>query len=662
MITNFYSTNKIGDIIVFEKKLQLSENNTLTFSDVTTGETGNSYFIKKFRYAVDGVHFTNWLELKQANLDILTSELILNVQTVWLHFQYVYSGNIDGQLLTLNSCTINGVVCNKNYVYNTAVKTIFSNVVNDSLTYDLTINLAKKLFDPGIVPAFVERGDTSNSLEKDIDYIDFYTSVAHFYAMLYVYALKFTKIYYTQELLCEYLRERNLFFCGCSDLNTLQLLAQNFYQEFNFRGTIEVFRKKGFEYAFGDRYVYRVPNGYTINDETGVMIDGIVYYLGQVAQGGEFNDDFNIDFFIGINANSPASQLPYGWYYDSVNNLLFSPGKNHYQILFYNQTTGIYDISYITKDLAPATQSSNIFKYYDGEFLRLICYNNNCDEFLYLVIPLKYSGWNLGNSSPMYRGLRPLYENSIIKCFENSFNAIDINKYVPQNPNNISILTGQTLNLGNEVIANCSVIQMTSMSAIGMNGDFLSTQAAAVSVSPSLNYEISFWFKQSQVSPTMILSVHNYNCDFSVEYPLTDITTGLQSNTLLNQVDVPVAESNVWYFARFIIYGAQQKPLIGVQPRTSLSVGTNLIMDQNVKKLNMKLINHSNTGSILQIYNLKVKLCNTIESSCFLDTASLLRVFLKNNNKNYSTNKIQDISKRYLLPIGLPQSTFNYLM
>jgi hypothetical protein len=221
MITNLYTSTANGDIIVFEKKVSFLRNPTLTYVDTTSGETIYNLFTKNFRYALDGVHFTNWVPLTQANLNILSSAITQDNKKIWLHFQYVYTlanGGGSGVALTINTASLNGISVLKAYNYQATNKTIFGKYVNDSLVYDLTINLAAKLYDPGIVPEYMDRRSEEFSLTSDTDYIDFWTSVAHFYSLFYVYVLQFTNIYYN-NMLCEYLRQKNIIFCKRNSRN-----------------------------------------------------------------------------------------------------------------------------------------------------------------------------------------------------------------------------------------------------------------------------------------------------------------------------------------------------------------------------------------------------------------------------------------------------------
>src|ERR1700744_3817776 len=63
----------------------------------------------------------------------------------------------------------------------------------------------------------------------------------------------------------------------------------------------------------------------------------------------------------------------------------------------------------------------------DGELLRLIYYNDSLDEFLFNLYKTQHFGWNLGNSSPLHRGL--YLNDNLNKSYETGRNVNDITKY-----------------------------------------------------------------------------------------------------------------------------------------------------------------------------------------------------------------------------------------
>jgi hypothetical protein len=187
----------------------------------------------------------------------------------------------------------------------------------------------------------------------------------------------------------------------------MQNISRNFYDEIRSRGTTEIFKPKGFEYMIGDRYIYEAPIDCEITPSTPVIIDGVSY--------------------------SESHELPFGWvfkYSSTSNSLLYSNDMNYHDITFIVKNILNENILYspISKYKALSTSTSEIFKQYNGEYLRLICYSNKCDEFIYNIVNIKDFGWNIYNSSPLYKGLDDQY-GTIVKAYESVKDFTDLTKY-----------------------------------------------------------------------------------------------------------------------------------------------------------------------------------------------------------------------------------------
>jgi hypothetical protein len=225
-------------------------------------------------------------------------------------------------------------------------------------------------------------------------------------------------VYWRREYLSEFLRQKGIYFADADNIIELQLLAQNYYDEIRQRGTPEIFRKAGFEYKFGERYAYPIPDNFYISPSTPIVIDGISY---------SFEDE-----------------LPFGWVIRD--NILVSPDKNFHEIIFTGVdgsgvvVAGDYNDDYnddflidLTVDqnkiIVPAGGASGVYKKNHGEYLRLICYNPKFDEFIYNQLNLKDFGWNIGNSSPCYQGLRIQRNKTILKGYEETADFVDLDNY-----------------------------------------------------------------------------------------------------------------------------------------------------------------------------------------------------------------------------------------
>lgn len=389
----------------------------INYSDNTTGETSIRTFSRNFQYSLDGgVTFSDWY-----NLDGINASNITNINTylqsdfhqLVIRFKYTRTGTDNTGELQINSISVNGTNIDRGSVFIVSAKGLFADTVYNNINVMmLMINLAQKMYENGIVPAYITRQEQENGFMSDQAYIDFWEAIAYFYAIISIDSIKFENIYWNRPLICEFLTEKNVFLCDCTNIIEMQLIAQNFYTEMRVRGTEEIFKPQGYQYNIGYRNTYSLPVSYVIQPSTGVQIDGIVY--------------------------TEVSDLPFGWTVQG-GTVLISSDRNYHQVLFFNNSTSNYDIPSGNQSIVFPTSNSGILKPYDGEYLRLICYSNLCDEFIYNVVPEIFQGWCLSNASPCYQGLRPQYGRGLVKGYEFQADVQDLTKYPLINPSQIFI-------------------------------------------------------------------------------------------------------------------------------------------------------------------------------------------------------------------------------
>jgi hypothetical protein len=398
MIINDNTLTEIGDAIFFESTPIWG------FVRQYTGFTEN--FEKEFRYSYNGgITYSDWKTLNNTNLqNVFTSWQEANSNSLSndldkksdLKFQFKYErGGTDSTgVLNFYGLTINGTAIQRELEFKTAKNTIFKDVIDNNIdVFNTTINILEKLYEHGVVPEYVDRKkDEVNTFIEDEDYIALWKNISEFFVVLYVYALRFSKMYWKKELLCEYLADKGIFLCDCDDIVEMQLITQNFYDEIRQRGTVEVFRPKGFQYNVGRRKKYHSTVTEITKTEP-VLIDGVEY---------------------------AQNTLPYGWTF--VNGDLYSNDNNYHEVLFFGNTLPT------SVSVTAPTEYSGVLKQYNGEYLRLICYSDKCDEFMYNQVNVKDFGWCVGQSSPMYRGLAGQY-GSIVKAYEKFKDFVDTTKY-----------------------------------------------------------------------------------------------------------------------------------------------------------------------------------------------------------------------------------------
>lgn len=416
IIQDNISTNP-GDVIIFTTVPMLNIQSVSVYTDDTTGETGSRFFSRNFCFSLDGgVTFSDWLNLDGGNIANITNVnqyLTSNWHQLVFQFSFTRKGNDPTGQLQINSISINGTIVDRGNVFTISSKGLFRDVVfNNVNVMNLMVNLAQKMYEQGIVPTYLTRKEEESGFNSDEQYIDFWEAIAYFYAIISIDSIKFENIYWRRPLLCEFLRQRNVFICDCTNMRELQLIAQNYYTEMRVRGTEEIFKPMGYQYPIGYRNIYTLPLGYIIQPSTGIFIDGIIY--------------------------PEIDVMPFGWTLQANGLSVIAGDKNYHKVLF-SDSDGNYTIPPVTVSLLFPTTQSGIFKQYNGEYLRLICYNAQCDEFIYNNVSDLYTGWCLNNASPCYEGLRPQRNKSILKAYEKQGSVQDLEVYPLINSNRIFI-------------------------------------------------------------------------------------------------------------------------------------------------------------------------------------------------------------------------------
>ena len=212
------------------------------YTDVTVGENGTRYFRKEFCYSICGLPFSNWTSLTDQNIAAIVPN---NYDFYFFKFRYIHvydgvpstlSGTIQFTSIAIDHT--HGALPVNNDVFN---KSIFSQFI-ESYGYDTllwTISVFEKLYQKGIIPSYIIRGE-DNSVDDDRDFIDLWVTICQFFAIIVVFAREFELFDANEELLYEYLKQRNLFSCPSSSLTILAYLEQNYYREIRKRGTKEI--------------------------------------------------------------------------------------------------------------------------------------------------------------------------------------------------------------------------------------------------------------------------------------------------------------------------------------------------------------------------------------------------------------------------------------
>lgn len=204
-------------------------------------------------------------------------------------------------------------------------------------------------------------------------------------------------------------------------------------------------------------------------------------------------------------------------------------------------------------------KSKSNTKEVDGEYLRLICFDTN-DEFISNLNKNEHIGWNVGNSSPLYKGVEGrLNTNKFYIDFVDdisSFSDLSVNSsYLPylsigessisnsiSSSNSNSDSTPTTYNNDVLIIHNPG---NNNMAGIG-NGD------KKIIINPHIDYEITFFIKtRNSILPQITFGVNAYDINNNLIDLLQIDTLAIQNNFLVQQ---QMNQEDKFYFVRGILF------------------------------------------------------------------------------------------------------------
>jgi hypothetical protein len=257
--------------------------------------------------------------------------------------------------------------------------------------------------------------------------------------------------------------------------------------------------------------------------------------------------------------------------------------------------------------------NGNVF---DGELLRLINFIEG-DEFLFNPNLPEHAGWNIGNSSPMYRSLT-IHDN-LNKFYEKGEQPVDITKYPIQG----------TVNIVNDAAIGKNVLSIAADSGIGSNAAF------KIAVDPYLDYELSFYLKKSD-GDNLTVGFDAYDQDGTVVNLLSRIDGSVLNNFFVSK---NLQRSDKYIYCRFFLY-SKLKPLYSHD-------GLNLKMVDTVQYVVPKILIGTGTASI---YNIRFLPMAASYSKGFVQVNNFIDCFLKNNNNQYDLLDIYNYIRKYLIP------------
>jgi hypothetical protein len=233
---------EIGDVLQINVDVPILGLVTLaSFIDQTIGTTSNRYFNKKFRYSVDGITFSEWLELTNENLQ---SVVVEPTNTFLLQYFYERSGSDNTGTLEFDEVTLQGTfeALPVPDLYSRSIFAQFFDFYNPC-SLGWALNVLEKLY-KGIVPKYIERGQNDNQNWEDQDFISFWKSITHFFALFVCYSRLFENIESNDIILDAYLKSHDLIINDDISNTDAIYLMNNLFDEVRQRGTIQIALEK----------------------------------------------------------------------------------------------------------------------------------------------------------------------------------------------------------------------------------------------------------------------------------------------------------------------------------------------------------------------------------------------------------------------------------
>lgn len=577
-----------GDVLIIKTNTPVIGISALVgYVDDTDNEDSSTYFSKSFRYSIDGVTYSDYIQLTIENLQAID---VSPTDTFIIEYRYRRSGESEGAI-AFNSVDVEGIF-DEVVDGDEFSKSIFSKYMGsqDLCSLNWSINVLEKLYANGLLPTYIERNRSGSTLE-DKDFVDYWRSVTHYFAYYVCLARYYKDFHIDETLLLEYLTQRGLYICHDEEYENLLYLSKNYYDEIRQRGTINIARQKSYVLDY---------------DES--------------------------------NSNSTSNSGS-----DSTIN-----------------TKGV-----------------------NGELLRLICFDVD-NEFIFNLSKTEKIGWCINNASPLYRGMSN--QMGANKAYEDFENFSDLTKYPLINSTYCTVTGNESKN-----VLLIEGVPIGSVSGIG------SDTTKLINIDPRLDYEITFFVKQTDLTRdgNLTFGCFAYDIDEDIK-PLLNIETGVDQDFFFEKLQL--SRDDKYFFIRGIIYNkdhyeiwqdtetyvqnkivvhssvyykAKRSVPVDKQPdlftdywlaltadevRGSLKTfgeyGVNLKFSEPCAKILPYLVldNEDDTGGKLYIHDFKIKPVATPYSTGFVQVNNFIHVWMLQNNLTYSTDDIEEIMRRYLLP------------
>lgn len=282
----------------------------------------------------------------------------------------------------------------------------------------------------------------------------------------------------------------------------------------------------------------------------------------------------------------------------------------------------------------------------NGELLRLLCYKEDCDEFLLNVCKIGTISWHANNWSPLYKGLDN--HNQFVKLFEYG-KVSDLNNYPIKNPSYVSVIDDS----GEDVI---SINNVPVGEEAGIGDDLLNE--FDTNVDHNLTYELSFDVKFQTSSDAVLLARYKAKSKNGIILNMLSTENISTENEPLGS-NLKFPTNGLYYNVKIITYPYTKS--IVTDPETNYihgneDIGHNNKFSEDTCRLGFEILLDNTLGASdsgeIRIKNIKFQPAFTEYSTGFVTISNFTKSFTKNNS-SLKNEDITRIKKRYLFPYSL---------
>lgn len=233
--------NQIGDEFRFSIQSFINGNINIldSFIEDIDGESSTRKLDRKFRYSYDGINYSQYIDFNVTNLSSVNGYVDY---ILFLDFIYTRVGTDNTGVIIFNSIEITGDVILQINNFETTAGSIFSEIIERNFyTEEIRVNLLRKVYNSGILPEFIERGEGYD----DADFISYWGSICKFFALTLTFAEEFDNLLFVEDKLMEFLNQQNIGLNKNTTLSDLQIITKNLLSNISKRGTIIPTLKKG---------------------------------------------------------------------------------------------------------------------------------------------------------------------------------------------------------------------------------------------------------------------------------------------------------------------------------------------------------------------------------------------------------------------------------